>query len=282
MAGGFGQQGFGAYAFGFGGPITVVRAVAVAGQVVRVVFDEEPVHSSPAGISDALNPSNYIFSVPGGNATAPTPVGVDQDLVVGPTYAVGNGVGASAERGVDVHVDRQLVAGVTYLVTVRDVRSMAGGALGSPDSGDFGGVTVLRETRVPARNQDLVDLACPPSTGHYFVDDSGDLAVATPEEGTVCRVYRRLTTPLNAFRWLRGYGAGINHKGPGGTAALSGLRNDATSQVKREPDVADASVQISVQGTGLTLIQTKARTRRGAFVSVGAKVSPVGAVTFSP
>lgn len=282
MAGGFGQQGFGGYAFGFGGPLQVVRAVAVAGQVVRVVFDEEPLHSSPAGVSDALNPSNYIFSVPAGNATAPSPVGVDQALVVGPAYAVGNGVGASAERGVNVHVDRQLVAGVTYVVTVRDVRSMAGGALGSPDSADFGGVTRLQETRVPARNQDLVDIACPPSTGHYFVDDSGDLAVATPEEGTTCRVYRRLTTKLDAFRWLRGYGAGIDHKGVGGVAGLSGLRNTATSQVKREPDVANASVQVTVQGNGLTLIRTSARTRRGTFVSVGAKVSLTGAVSFTP
>lgn len=281
MAGGFGDHGFGAYTFGLGGPLTVVRAVAVAGQVVRVVFDEEPNHSSPAGISDALNPSNYIFSVPAGNATAPTPVGVDTAMVVGPTYAVGNGSGPSVsdERGFDVHVDRQLIAGITYLVTVRDVRARAGGALGSPDSADFGGVTRLEETKLPIRNQDLVDLACPPSLGHYFIDDSGDLAVGTPEEGTRCRVYRRLTTKQNAFRFLRGYGVGFDHKAVASVANLSAIKNEGAAQLKLEPDVAGASLTISVQGNGVTIVQTQVRTRRGGFVNTGAKVSPAGDVS---
>lgn len=280
MPGGFGGSGFGGFFLGGGGPLSVVRALAVAGQVVRVVFNEEPLHRSPAGASDALNPANYIFSVPAGNATAPTPVGVNRTLVVGPAYGVGNGVGASGERGLDVAVDRQLIVGVSYRVTVRDVQSMAGGALGSPDSGDFGGVTLVQETQLPVRNQDLVDFACPPSVGHVLIDDSGDIAVATPADGTVCRVFRRLTTKKDAFRWLRGYGTGIDHKGVAGTAQLGALKNDGTSQVKLEPDISDAAVTVTVQPVGIVLVQTRARTRRGTFVDVGAKVSPTG-VSFS-
>lgn len=281
MAGGFGGSGFGGFPLGFGGPLSVVRALAVAGQVVRVVFNEEPLHRSPAGLVDALNPANYIFSVPAGNATAPTPVGVNRTMVVGPTYGVGNGAGASDERGFDVSVDRQLIVGITYVVTVRDVQSTAGDALGSPDSGDFAGVSRLDETRLPMRNQDLVDFACPPSIGHYLIDDSGDIAVATPAEGTVCRVFRRVTTRKNAFRFLRGYGTGIDHKGVGSTASMALVKNDGTAQVKLEPDVADAALTMTVQATGLTLIQIRARTRRGTFVDVGAKVSQLGVAFFS-
>lgn len=276
MAGGFGGSGFGGFPLGMGGPLSVVRALAVAGQVVRVVFSEEPLHRSAAGALDALNPANYIFAVTGGAATAPTPVGVNQAMVVGPTYGVGNGTGAAAERGFDVAVDRQLIAGITYLVTVRDVAALSGSALGSPDSGDFGGVTVLEETRLPVRNQDLVDFACPPSTGHYSIDDTGDIAVGTPAEGTVCRVYRRLTTKKDAFRFLKGYGVGLDHKGVASTASLSAMKNEGTSQIKLEPDVAAASVTVTVQATGLVLVQSRVQTRRGAFVDVGAKVSPVG------
>lgn len=282
MPGGFGGSGFGAFALGGGGPLSVVRAVAVAGQVVRVVFNEEPLHRSPAGAVDALNPSNYIFAVPAGNATSPTPVGVNPQMVVGPTYGVGNGTGASGERGFDVAVDRQLIVGITYVVTVREVQSMAGGLLGSPDSGDFLGVTRLEETKLPVRNQDLVDFACIPSLGHYVIDDSGDIAVGTPADGTVCRVFRRLTTKKDAFRWLRGYGTGLDHKGVASVASLSAMKNDGAAQIKLEPDVADASVTVTVQPTGIVLIQTRVRTRRGAFVDIGAKVSQTGVSVSTP
>lgn len=280
MPGGFGGSGFGAFALGGGGPLSVVRAIAVAGQVVRVVFNQEPLHRSAAGLMDALNPSNYIFAVPAGNATAPSPVGVNPAMVIGPTYGVGNGVGASGERGFDVAVDRQLVFGVNYQVTVRDVQSAMGDALGSPDSDVFGGVTRLQETKLPVRNQDLVDFACTPGIGHYVVDDSGDIAIGTPAEGTVCRVFRRLTTKKDGFRWLRGYGTGLDHKGVASVASLAAMKNDGAAQIKREPDVSDASVVVTVSPNGLVLIQTKVRTRRGAFVDVGAKVSPAG--VFSP
>lgn len=281
MAGGFGIGGFGPGAFGLGGPIVVVRALAVAGQVVRVVFDEEPLHRSPAGPADALNPSNYVFTVPAGNATAPTPVGVDVDPIIGPARGVGNGSGAGVadERGMDVHVDRQLVVGVQYLVTVRNVRAMAGGILGSPNSGEFGGVTLLQETKLPQRNQDLVDYANPPAMGHYVIDDSGDVAPDDPEAGLRKRVYRRMTTHQNAFRWLRGYGAAIDLKDIGDVSKISSFQTNAAQQIKLEPDVADASVSATVQASGVTVVTATVKSRRGNFLSVGAVVTLLGAVS---
>jgi len=279
-AGGYGQQGFGGYAFGAGGPLAVVRAVAVAGQVVRVVYDEEPLHRSPAGISDALNPSNYTLTVPGANATAPTPMGVGTTMVVGPAYAVGNGTGAAGERGFDVHVDRQLIAGVVYRITVRNLVAAAGGALGSPNAANFGGVTQLIETKPPARIQDLIDIQNPPATGHWVVDDSGDIAPEDPDAGTRKRIYRRLMTRRGAFRALPDYGIGFDLKSIANVATLSALKMDAIRQIKLEPDVVSADVTITVQqSTGLTIISARAKTRRGGFIDIGAKVTAIGQIS---
>lgn len=278
--GGFGRQGFGLRAFGAGGPLTVVRALAVAGQVVRVVFSEEPLHRSPAGRADALNPSNYVLTVPGGNAIAPIAMGVDRDPVEGPARGVGNGAGTSAERGIDVHLDRQVVVGVQYSVRVRNVEAMAGGALGTPDTALFLGVTLLEETRLPERNQDLVDLANPPWVGHLIIDDSGDVAPEDPDEGLRKRVYRRLTTPKGAFTFLpRDYGVGFDHKSPAQPAVLSAKRVDAIQQLRQEPDVVDADVQIQVMATGVVIIKTQVKSRRGTFVRNGLQVSATGEVS---
>lgn len=274
--GGYGQQGFGGYSFGTGGPLAVVRAVAVAGQAVRVVYDEEPLHRSPAGISDALNPSNYTVTVPGANATAPIPMGVDTTMVVGPTYAVGNGSGAAGERGFDVHVDRQLVAGVTYRITVRNVVAAVGGLIGSPNAANFGGVTRLEDTRLPARLQDLIDFANPPALGHWVIDDSGDMAPDSPDAGTKKRVMRRITTRRGAFRWMPDYGVGFDLKAIASVPQLAAMKIDIIRQIKLEPDVAGVDVKITLATSGLTTISVRVRTRRGTFLDIGATITAVG------
>jgi len=73
---------------GGGGPLHVLRARAVAGQICRVVFNEAPRAYSAAGVNDALNPANYAFAIVAGIGTAPTPMAVDPNLVVGPVSAV--------------------------------------------------------------------------------------------------------------------------------------------------------------------------------------------------
>lgn len=57
--GGYGQEAYGD-PMGAGGPLHVVRARAVKSHVVRVVFDEEPLHRSAASPFDARNPANYV------------------------------------------------------------------------------------------------------------------------------------------------------------------------------------------------------------------------------
>lgn len=281
IPGGFGRLAFGLRAFGAGGPLTVVRAGAIASHVVRVVFNVEPTHRSPAGGSDALNPSNYVLIVPGGNAAAPVPVGVDRDPIVGPAYLVGNG-SAPNERGIDVHVDRALVFGVIYNIRARNVLALAGGSLGSPDDADFGGVTRLEETKLPERNQDLIDISSPVGSGHWRVDDSGDLALATADEGSRTRYLRRLTTKLNAFKTLNGYGLKVDLKSLGSVAKLAELKSDGIRQLRMEPDAAAIALSISQSPIGLTTIALRARTRRSTFVDVNGTVSAVGQFVLQP
>ncbi len=280
LPGGFGRQGFGLRAFGAGGPLTVVRAGAIASHVLRVVFNVEPLHRSPAGRNDALNPANYLLSVPGNNAVSPIAMGVDRDPIIGPTYLVGNGTGPGAadERGLDVHVDRALVVGVIYNVRANNIVAAVGGTLGTPDNANFGGVTKVAETKLPQRNQDLVDIANPPGAGHWFIDDSGDLALESPEQGTRKRILRRLSTKKNAFKTLPGYGLAVSLKELASVAKLTELRIDAIRQISQEPDVAQATVNISQTANGVTTIAVRARTRRGTFVDINGTVSPVGQI----
>lgn len=280
FTGGLGRQGFGLRSFGAGGPLTVVRAGAIASHVVRVVFNVQPLYRSPAGRNDGLNPSNYLFTVPGGNAVAPIAMGVDREPIVGPTYLVGNGSapGAADERGMDVHVDRALVVGVVYNVRANNIEAMVGGALSTPDNADFVGVTKLAETKLPQRNQDLVDIANPPGSGHWVVDDSGDLAVESPDQGTRKRCLRRLSTKKNAFKTLPGYGLAVNLKELASVAKLTELRIDAIRQLSQEPDVAKASVDVSQTANGVTTIAVRVRTRRGTFVDINGTVTAVGQI----
>jgi len=276
---GFGRSSFGIGRMGAGGPITVVRALAVASHVARVVFNEEPLHVSPGGAGDALNPSNYLFSVPSGNAAAPATLAVDALMHLPGEYGVGNG-GASSERGFDVHTDVALVFGVLYLVTVQQgLQSLAGGGLGTPASADFGGVQRLQQTKLTyQRPQDLVDILQPVATG-MMAFAGGDIALDTPDGGTKVRVYRRMFTKKNAFKTLPGYGSAVDLKSLGSPAMLASTKTDMLSQIKQEPDVAAAALFVSQASNGLTTFAPTVKTRRGTFVDSGGSVSALGQVS---
>lgn len=275
---GYGRHFFGAGRMGAGGPITVVRALAVASHVARVVFNEEPLHVSPGGTGDGLNPSNYLFSVPGGNARAPATLAVDAKMHLPGEYGVGNG-GATGERGFDVHTDVALVFGVLYLVTVQDIQSLAGGNLGSPASADFGGVQRLQETKLTyQRPQDLVDILQPVATG-VMAFAGGDIALDTPDGGTKVRVYRRMFTKKNAYKALPGYGSAVDLKALGSPAQLASTKTDMLGQIRQEPDVAAATLYVAQNSNGLTTFAPTVQTRRGTFVDAGGSVSALGQVS---
>lgn len=93
--GGYGHEAYGDPMSG-GGPLHVVRARAVKSHVVRVAFNEEPLHRSFSGRFDALNPANYAISLVSGQVVDPffglagfvQAIGVDRDPILPPAAGV--------------------------------------------------------------------------------------------------------------------------------------------------------------------------------------------------
>lgn len=272
--GGFGFEAYGD-PFGLGGPLHVVRARALAGQVVRVTFDEEPLHRSQAAEDDGLNPANYLLTIVSGSGTAPVAVGVDDALVTGPAIAV---QGSSDERALDVHVDRPMSFELIYRVTARNIKSKIGGPLGFPYAADFRGTVVQRIVQPPNPFRGRVDFASDPITGGYFVDDSGDVASESDVAGYKKRVFRRLLTPKGAFTVLPDYGLGLELKKPMSQPRLSAYKLDMVQQIKQEPETASVTPNLSLIGGKVLLAQIKIKTKKGAFVELGFRASEDGVV----
>lgn len=273
MAGGLGSEALGD-PLGGGGPIHVVRAQAIEGQTVRVVFDAEPLHQSAVSPADALNPSNYQFAVTVGAGTgAPQPVGVKVAVVEGPTLAVPAG-----HWGVDVQVDRPLVVGLSFEVTVAtQVRSANGGTLGFPYSAPFVGIVRLAAVQPPPRQLENLDLGNNIVTGAFIVEDGGDIAPQGGLEGYRKRVIRRVTTPKNAWAHLPGYGLLPGLKMPASSKEILALKADAVQQIGSEPETASVDVQVSFAAQVLTM-SIKARTKTGLTLVLGVAQSAAGVV----
>lgn len=269
--GGFGSEPFGDPS-GSGGPLAVLRARAIKGQLVRVTFNEEPLHQSPAGKNDALNPANYFFTCTSGElyeaavGTAPTvlPTLVDASPIQGP----GIGLTDSTEWAVDVHTDKPLVVGLTYSVTVVNVLAKLGGTLASPASAEFPGIVRNTVATKPRNNNDLVDIGSDLITGHFLTDDSGDLSPQGGVDGLRKRIFRRLTTNKGAFPWMSDYGVGLRLKEPGSLAQMQLLKTDVVQQIGREPDVASVEAYLSLDQSGILTLQINAIRKGGTPITL--------------
>jgi len=272
----FGGAGFEAMGdpLGVGGALHVMRAIVVEGQTVRVVFNEEPEHYSPAGDDDALNPDNYIVTVTAGTAVVPRTVGVKSTLSYFPSAGVIN----AGEVGVDVQVDRPLVIGIAYRIAARNVVAKNGDTLGFPYAAPFAGMVRANLVRPPRRNPGLTDYASNPVGGSYFVDDSGDIATETGLAATKNRVLRRAVTRQNSFTYMPGYGTLYDPKKPANLVILQSFKQDLEQQIMREPDVAGASSQVQVDGRGYVIVDIKAQTKTRTLVDVKLGISSDGSI----
>jgi len=106
--------------------VKVTAAVAITSTLVRVSFSEEVKHSNPANSDDALNPTNYVFSVVAGAPITAASVSLHQ---ADPTI-------------VDVVVN-EMTNGASYNVEVSNVENLDGQVVDPAyDDQDFTGIGV--------------------------------------------------------------------------------------------------------------------------------------------
>ncbi len=268
---GYGQEAYGD-PMGGGGPLHVVRAVALTSRSIRVVFNEAPLFKSPSGVQDARNPTNFLFkAVEGlvidpstGEVTSPIAVGVDKVLAKPPAI----GLLLPEERGVDVHTDRALTINVRYEVEVVTVRADAGGALGAPTTAQFVGMQPIAAVRPRRQPSGLADIEENIESGRWVTNDSGDLRNHDGDASLRKRVFRRFATPKGAFSWLPGYGIGLQLKEPGSVSVLQELKSDAEEQLAQEPEVASARIELTLDAQGVLTVESFLRTVKGAIIPV--------------
>ena len=259
-------------------PLTfeVVRALAVGGQVVRVVFSSEPKHKSPSALDDGRNPANYGVTITVGSGAVLVCVGVLPDVIAFPAF----GVFAAGEYALDVQTDRPLVVGLTYQVTAKPVLvSALGLAIGAPYSASFVGAIRPVRTRQIRRRTGLVDLATDTFQPGITVDSAGDWASHEGIPGTKKRVLRRAMVRKNSFACLPGYGLATDFKAPATIANLNSIKTDLAQGVQQEPDVVKSQTSIVMDSRGLLALTIRAKTTDGQDLVASASATQNGGVT---
>jgi hypothetical protein len=246
----------------------IVRAIAVGGQVVRVVFNKAPKAKSSAANDDGLNGANYTLGVTVGAASTPLCVGT-LGTVPFPAYGVLN----SGEVGVDVQTDRSLVVGLTYSLAAA-VRLVAfdGDLMTPPYSTTFVGAARAQRLRQAQANQGIADFN---SGDSGLVVSNGDIETVTGIPSTKIRCLRRTQTMKGSFAHLPGYGTGFQPKIPMTTNRIGTLKNDLAQQLKAEPDVQDAASSVTLDARGIVTIEERVKTKQNLVftLAVGASNS---------
>jgi hypothetical protein len=260
---------------GAGSGLHVVRALAVGGQVVRVVFSAEPKHRSASALDDGRNPANYDVTITAGTGQRLQVVGVLPDVIAWQAY----GLWASSEFALDVQTDRPLVVGLQYLVTVKTpLVSALGEAVGSPYAAAFVGASRPTRTRQMRRKTGLADFASDPFTGGIMVDSAGDWSTHEGTEGTRKRIWRIALTPKGSFSFLPNFGLNHDIKKPATLSVLTGLRTDLRQQILQQPDVKASSTSVVMDARGLLNLTINIQTQSGQSISDTVKATPDGGI----
>jgi hypothetical protein len=248
---------------GGGGGLSILACYAVTKRTIRVELSLEPMHRSGFLTGDATNPKTWtVYRVDTGAAL---------------TVLAVSAVGASAlvyDLAVGQDLGPAIVQHYCASMTLLDVYGAPVGPLtaalpGAQDEDDFrpGLRTGLRRyqqrdlaavnMRTGTGGSDAVGLP----GGTLSIDSTGNYQSTTGIALTKKMILRRLTTRPGGFFHLPEFGAGIAEKGmlPGG--GLIALKAEIERQVKREPEVATASVRLSQYPGGVLQIDIAATTR---------------------
>ena len=292
---GWGSEPWGAgpWGGGDGDALRLLSAVAVRENVVRLEFNQAPEFTWLLTSNDASNPERYsikaLVSVgrDGEMARAVRPALVERALVSG---ALG--------RFIDVVVDRPFSPwGAEYLVACNQLRTYAGGLLdATKSSARFVGVYRTLRQQSTSNATPSRDFANPftytaqlgqPLAGDQLllgvipIGSDGDYAL---DEGLVQvkkRIFRRLLTRKGAFAALPEYGVGVPTYGKrlGVAGVRQQLAAEAERQIKLEPDVEDARVNVvsDAKNPSVTIFQVRVRITgsQGRFQQFDIPFAPV-------
>jgi hypothetical protein len=275
------STGWGASAWGkdpWGGSVSgfeLQGAVAIAENLVRLYFSQEPYFSGLLDQYDASNFALYTITTNPSTGLDGTPV---QPVSV--LYAT---VG-SDPNSIDLTLDRPMTAfPSSYSVAVSGVADEATMTPLPTSSQTFPGLyrrIVPPQLDAPVPSRDFANPQTPASLlgtspvspsaiayGTYVVDDTGDYAF---DEGLVAykkRILRRGMTRKNAFAHLPGYGVGIPAYGKklASPSLRAQIAADWETQIKQEPETASVSVTTST-APGLCWFIVNATTRAGGSV----------------
>ena len=273
---GWGGAPWGLSPWGTGGTaLTLLSALAVRENVVRISFDQPVYMSELLDPHDAANPE--YFTVVADSSTT----GLDglPARPVAPAHVVASG-GAGAV--LDLVIDRPLSPyPAVYLVAAHNLLT-AGGAPQdlARSSATFFGVQqgkshvgprpLGRDFANPSGLDAMIRAGAAPDPaqlGAFAVDATGDYGVDAGVASLKKRLYRRLLTKRGSFAHAPGYGVSVvdQVKRLATPAARSRLRSEAEEQAKQEPEVLGARATLerlpgAANGWLLTL---RVRTRAG-------------------
>ncbi len=246
----YGTSGYGTSAYGGVTPnLSIVNAVAISTNVIRVTFTKEPQNILRSLAGDVLNPGEW--SITRGDT--------GQGFNILEITKFSNLIW-------DVRVLEPLASSnIVHTIAAPGLLDTGGSLIDNPRSATFPGVLdaskATPERRTAFRNQAIRDLDNPPapagtnnSGGSLIIGTDGDYQLQDGPGLVRKLIFRRLTTQRGGFWHLPNYGVGLRVKEPVPGSELIKLQAEIERQVRLEPEVDKVSVRITQSGNALTVL----------------------------
>jgi hypothetical protein len=264
---GYGAEPYGSG--GYGGPVgtifALLSAVAIAENVIQLVFNNAVYYSGLLDTTDASNPALYTVTA---NTTT---IGYDGNAarsvnVVSVVQSTSADIPPGTEYGaaLDVTLDRPMSPyPATYTIAVQGLYQYDFSQEIVPSSITLYGLyrALIRPTAdLPSPTRDIANPSSLVSTvglpnaqnpailGVFSYDSSGDYANDSGLASYKKRVYRRLVTKPGAFLHLgNGYGVGVAQqvKKLARNATIQQLASEAQRQIGLEPETQQCQVTVA-------------------------------------
>jgi hypothetical protein len=252
--------------------ISLVSALALRENMVRLTFDADIYYSAVLDSGDASDTARYLFT--------PDAASRGSDGLP-PRFILAARADLFDARTIDLWVDRRfspypsryiidvngLLEAVTLDPLVTHTASFLGCTRGVPQLTLEAGIS----------NRDLAnpqDNGTEASLGTFPVDDTGDIANDGGLIGYKKRVLRRLSTRKGRYKHLPNYGtlAYDSIKMLARPGVIQQIADDAESQIRQEPETTQVSVKVVMQGS-LAFYRCKIRCTFGGPIELLTGVS---------